>query len=181
MADQDRLFLLKRFLYDRSNPGSSIGNSNYSYRFRRNYEDNVVGPHDFLCYGCDEGRDGYVINVKRRLGDIEVHEYACSGCMKSLDSIRLFSIPFVQLDSHEGSIIWAVSTSDFVEHRDLLTFDPHDIDTQEKEDYVEFQFSDGGYDDVLLVKALLRAGSDNYKELNRNIHEKLKLVQDLGR
>jgi hypothetical protein len=87
-------------------------------------------------------------------------------------------------DSHEGSIIWAVSTSDFAEHRYLLTFDPHDIETQEREDYVEFEFSDGGYDDVLLVKGLLRAGlaeSNYYKELNRNVHENPKLVQDLGR
>jgi hypothetical protein len=93
MADQDRLFLLKRFLYDRSNPSSTVNNSNYR---SDDFEGHMAGPHDFLCYGCDEGRNGYVINVRRKLGDVQVHEYACSGCMKFLDSIRLFSIPFVQ-------------------------------------------------------------------------------------
>jgi hypothetical protein len=48
------------------------------------YEENVADPHDFLCYGCDEGRDGYVINIRGKLGDIELDEQACRGCMKFL-------------------------------------------------------------------------------------------------
>jgi hypothetical protein len=62
-----------------------------------NYEENIPDPHDCLCYGCDEGRNGYVINIRRKLGNIELGEQACCGCMRFLDSIRLFSIPFVQL------------------------------------------------------------------------------------
>ena len=78
-----------------------------------------------------------------------------------LDSILLFSIPFVQLYSHKGCIRWTISLSDFSEHKTLFTFDPTDI---------EFQFSDGDYDDVILVKALLRAGlleADYYESKNR--------------
>ncbi len=63
-----------------------------------------IRPSDFLRYRCDEGPKGYVINVKRKLGDIEVQEKACSGSITFLDSIRLFSIPFAQIDSHEGYI-----------------------------------------------------------------------------
>lgn len=55
MADGGkRIFLLKRFLHDRLHPGSTVGNSHYEWGY--NYEENVADPHDFLCYGCDEGR-----------------------------------------------------------------------------------------------------------------------------
>ena len=53
---------------------------------------------------------------------------------------------------------WAISISDFVEHKTLFTFDPTDIDTYPRDGYIEFQFSDGDYDDVVLIKALVRAG-----------------------
>ena len=108
MADglSKRIFLLKRFLHDRLHPGSTVGNSHYEWSY--NYVKNVADPHDFLCYGCDEGRNGYVINIRRKLGDIELYEQACCGCMMFLDSIRLFSIPFVQLYSHKGCIRWAI-------------------------------------------------------------------------
>ena len=93
MADGGkRILLLKRFLHDRLHPGRTVGNSHYEWGY--NYEENVADPHDFLCYGCDEGRNGFVINIRRKLGDIELHEQACRGCMRFLDSIRLFSIPF---------------------------------------------------------------------------------------
>jgi hypothetical protein len=52
----------------------------------------------------------------------------------------------------------------------LFTFDPTDIDTYQRDDFIEFQFSDGGYDDVVPVKALLRAGlseADYYESKNR--------------
>lgn len=151
MADINGLYLLKRFFYDRTN-----GSTNWRvYEYR--YPPWFIGPHDFLCYGCDQGRNGYVINVKRKLGDIEVQEEACSGCMAFLDSIRLFSIPFAQLDSHEGCIRWAIASSDYYEHRQLFTFAPF-IDTYHKDGYVEFQFSDRGYEDVQLIGALLKAG-----------------------
>jgi hypothetical protein len=98
-----------------------VGNSHdWSYK----YEEGVADPHDFLCYACEEGRSGYVINIRRKLGYIELDEQACRGCMRFLDSIRLFSIPFVRLYSHKGCIRWAISLSDFVEHKTLLTFDP---------------------------------------------------------
>jgi hypothetical protein len=90
--------------------------------------------------------------------------------MKFFDSIRLFSIPFVQLDSHKGCIRWAISLSDFAKHRTLFTFDRTDIDTYQRDGYIEFQFSDGDYDDVILVKALVRAGlleADYYESKNR--------------
>jgi len=170
MADgvRKRVFLFKRFLHDRLYPGSTVGNSHYDWSYK--YEENVADPHDFLCYGCDEGRNGYVINIRRKLGDSELDEQACRGCMRFLDSIRLFSIPFVQLSSHKGCIRWAISLSDFVEHKTLFSFDPTDIDTYQRDGYIEFQFSDGGYDDVILVKALLRAGlleADYYESKNR--------------
>ena len=90
--------------------------------------------------------------------------------MMFLDSIRLFSIPFVQLYSHKGCIRWAISLSDFSEHKTLFTFDPTDIDTYPKDGFIEFQFSDGGYDDNILVKALVTAGlleTDYYESKNR--------------
>ena len=41
-------------------------------------------------------KDVMVMSKKRReLGDIELDEQACRGCMIFLDSIRLFSIPLV--------------------------------------------------------------------------------------
>src|SRR5215471_50400 len=158
MADglSKRIFLLKRFLHDRLHPGSTVSNSHYEWSY--NYEENVADPHDFLCYGCDEGRNGYVINIRRKLGDIELYEQACRGCMMFLDSIRLFSIPFVQLYSHKGCIRWAISISDFVEYKTLFAFDATDIDTYPRNGYIEFQFLYGDYDDVVLVKALVRAG-----------------------
>jgi len=170
MADgpSKRIFLLKRFLHDRLQPGSTVGNSHYEWSY--NYEENVADPHDFLCYGCDEGRNGYVINIRRKLGDIELYEQACRGCMMFLDSIRLFSIPFVQLYSHKGCIRWAISISDFVEYKTLFAFDATDIDTYPRDGYIEFQFSDGDYDDVVLVKALVTAGLlevDYYESKNR--------------
>ena len=67
-------------------------------------------------------------------------------------------------------IRWAISLSDFAKHRTLFTFDPTDIDTYQRDGHIEFQFSDGGYDDVVLVKALLRAGlleADYYESKNR--------------
>jgi hypothetical protein len=97
-----------------------------------------------------------VIIVKRKLGDIEAQEEACSGCMAFLDSIRLFSIPFAQLDSHEGRI-GAIASSDYHEHSKLFTFSSS-IDTYHRDGYVEFQFSDAGYEDVQLIRALLKAG-----------------------
>jgi hypothetical protein len=97
----DRIFLFKRFLHDRLHPGSIVGNSHYEWSYK--YEEGVADPHDFLCYGCDEGRNGYIINRRRKLGDIELQEQACRGCMRFLDCIRLFSIPFVQLESHKCS------------------------------------------------------------------------------
>jgi hypothetical protein len=170
MADgaRKRTFLLKRFLHDRLHPGSIVGNSHYDWSYKD--EEGVADPHDFLCYGCDEGRNGYVINIRRKLGEIELDEQACRGCMRFLDSIRLFSIPFVQLGSHKGCTRWAISLSDFAEHKTLFTFDPTDIDTYRRDGYIEFQFSDGGYDDVVLVRALLRAGlleADYYETKNR--------------
>src|SRR5215467_10789467 len=170
MADgaSKRIFLFKRFLHDRLHPGSTVGNSHYEWSY--NYVKNVADPHDFLCYGCDEGRNGYVINIRRKLGGIELYEQACRGCMMFLDSIRLFSIPFVQLYSHKGCIRWAISLSDFSEHKTLFTFDPTDIDTYPKDGFIEFQFSDGGYDDNILVKALVKAGlleADYYESKNR--------------
>lgn len=56
-----------------------------------------------------------------------------------------------------------------VEHKGLFTFDPTDIDTYPRDGYIEFQFSDGDYDDVVLVKALVRAGlleADYYESKN---------------
>ena len=79
------------------------------------------------------------VMVRRKLGDSELDEQACRGCMRFLDSIRLFSIPFVQLSSHKGCIRWAISLSDFVEHKTLLTFDPTDIDTI-RDGYIESRF-----------------------------------------
>jgi hypothetical protein len=35
----------------------------------------------------------------------------------------------------------------FAEHKTLFTFEPTDIDTYQRDGYIEFQFSDGGYDD----------------------------------
>lgn len=79
--------------------------------------------------------------------------------MKLLNNIRLFSIPFAQLDSHEGCIRWTIPPSGFYEHRQLFTFSTSTgPDIYHRDGYVEFQFSDGGYEDVILVKALLRAG-----------------------
>jgi|GEM_PF-5715227 len=37
----------------------TIGNSRYDWGY--NYEENVADPHDFLCYGCDEGRNGDIL------------------------------------------------------------------------------------------------------------------------
>jgi hypothetical protein len=115
MADgvSKRIFLLKRFIHDRIHPGSIVGNSHYEWGY--NYVINM------------SGRNGYVINISRKLGDMELREQACRGCMKFLDSIRLFSIPFVQFYSHKGCIRWAISLSDFVEHTTLFTFDPTDV------------------------------------------------------
>jgi hypothetical protein len=77
--------------------------------------------------------------------------------MAILDSIRLFSIPFAQLDSHEGCIRWAIASSHFYEHRQLFSFPPS-IDTFHRNGYVEFQFTDSGYEDVQVIGALLKAG-----------------------
>ncbi|MGN6346813.1 MAG: hypothetical protein ACTHME_03845 [Candidatus Nitrosocosmicus sp.] len=58
----------------------------------------------------------------------------------------------------------------FVEHKTLFSFDSTDMDIHQRGGYIEFQFSDGGYDDVILVKALLRAGlmeADYYQSKNR--------------
>jgi hypothetical protein len=77
--------------------------------------------HDFFCYGCDEGRNGYLIKIRRKLSiGIIIMEEACVGCMSLLDSIRLFSIPFAQVCSHEGLIIWAISPGDYYEHQSLV-------------------------------------------------------------
>jgi hypothetical protein len=73
------------------------------------------------------------MNIRCKLADIELYEQACRGCINFLDSIRLFSIPFVQLYSHKGCIRWAISLSDFVEHKTLFTFDPRNIDTYPRE------------------------------------------------
>ena len=111
------------------------------------------------------------VMVRRKLGDSELDEQACRSCMRFLDGIRLFSISFVQLSSHKGCIRWAIPLSDFVEHKTLFSFNSTtDIDTYQRDGYIEFQFSDRGYDDVILVKALLRAGlleADYYESKNR--------------
>jgi hypothetical protein len=55
-----------------------------------------------------------------------------------------------------------------IKHCSPLT--PTDIDTYQRDGYIEFQFSDGGYDDVVLVRALLRAGlleADYYESTSR--------------
>ena len=74
MADgaRKRTSLLKRFLHDRLHPGSIVDNSHYDWSYKD--DEGVADPHDFLCYGCDEGRNGYVINIRRRLEDIELDE-----------------------------------------------------------------------------------------------------------
>ncbi len=152
MPDINTLYLLKRFFYDRTH-----GSTNWRvYEYR--YPPWFIGPHDFLCYRCDEGRKGDVINVKRKLGDKEVKEKACSECMAFLDSIRLFSIPFAQIDSREGYVRWAVASSDYYEYKPLFSSSSPSVDTYHKDGYVEFQFDDSSYQDVQLVGALLKAG-----------------------
>jgi hypothetical protein len=41
---------------------------------------------------------------------------------------------------------------DFAEDKTLLTFDPTNIDTYQRDGYIEFQFSDGSYDDALSTR-----------------------------
>ena len=101
-----------------------------------------------------------------------------TGCSKLLSDLHtVYSIPFVQLASHEGCIGWAIATSDYYEHKELFTFTPS-IDTCHREGYLEFQFSDEGYEDVQLIGALLKAGLselDNYdltrKKANTSLDE----------
>lgn len=143
-----------------------------------------------MCYGCDEGRDRYVITVRRKLHDIVVREQACVGCMKFLDSVRLFSIPFVQIYSHKGNILWAISPQDYYEHQKLFDainvterkwakvgdYD-HDCKGYDQttnnyfdskdEDIMTFNFSDGGDEDVDQVRAFLMAGLIESKEYQK--------------
>ena len=91
--------------------------------------------------------------------------------MSLLDSIRLFSIPFAQVSSHEGFNIWAISPEDYYEHKDL--FDNIGVDhtfenithydsgqgydgttntyfNMRGRSVMTFSFSDGGDEDVNL-------------------------------
>jgi len=65
--------------------------------------------------------------------------------------------------------IFCCSPSKLHLHKTLFSFDSTDIEIQQRGGYTEFQFSDGGHDDVILVKALLRAGlleADYYQSKN---------------
>jgi hypothetical protein len=66
MADIDRVYGIKRLFFNRLKIGDP-------YEFSKGGT-----PHDFICYGCDEGRNGYLIHVRRKLSDgVIIKEEAC--------------------------------------------------------------------------------------------------------
>jgi hypothetical protein len=69
-----------------------------------------------FCFGCDEGRSGQVLRIPRRLAGERFVEVVCEGCKKILDLLRPLTLPFVQTESHEGTICWRVSLSDYRRH-----------------------------------------------------------------
>jgi hypothetical protein len=100
-----------------------------------------------------------------------VHTFSCSS--------------HAQIISHEGGIVWAISPEDYYEHKDLFdhihvdhTFDKltrydsgqgYDSTTNTYFDIrdksiMTFTFSDGGDEDVDLVRALLMAGMIESKQ-----------------
>jgi hypothetical protein len=95
---------------------------------------NRISSHSDLCFGCTESRNGEVIVAGRSLdtgifpGDHEtkeliVMEIACNGsCMNFLKNLRQFTIPFAQVQSHEGSIEWAISRRNYERQKDLFRF-----------------------------------------------------------
>lgn len=91
--------------------------------------------------------------MKRRLfGGITLDELACQQCMKFLDSIRLFSIPFVQIDSHEGSIWCTISSTDYHQHSSLF---PRPYESDINKNTVTFVFTDDG-GDMAIVHAMIQ-------------------------
>jgi hypothetical protein len=79
MANIDRLYSFRRFLYSRLAIGVIDSRPYYEQSF---YDNKHPGPHESMCYGCDEGRTGYVVKTRRKLGDIVLREEACEDCLK---------------------------------------------------------------------------------------------------
>ena len=110
-----------------------------------------------FCFGCDEGRNGQVLRIPKRLAGERFVEVVCEGCKKILDLLRPLTLPFVQTYSHEGTICWRVSLFDYRRHTDeLRTFnDEPPYDGLESITTVCLRATDDGSADHL-VHALVR-------------------------
>lgn len=108
-----------------------------------------------FCFGCDEGREGKIIKTGRFLNHRIYLELVCEGCKKYLELIRPVTIPFVQVDSHEGVILWRIERGDFADNEDILgrfreTYALIDAKHQDDEKTIMLGASDEGSADELV-------------------------------
>jgi len=100
-----------------------------------------------FCFGCDEGRNGKIIEREIKIDGKKYHEQICKGCDQVLKKIRNFLPNFVQEISHEGRIVWRIS-KEYYENKYtwLYHYDTYDEDNNT----ISFNMTDNGSVDKVI-------------------------------